>query len=190
MCAMPCLEPVHLLLVEDNVGDVRLIREALRFGGGEAELSVARDGVEALSFLRCSPPHTTALRPDLVLLDLNLPRKNGREVLAEIKTDPELCEIPVVVLTTSSSADDIAFSYQSHANSYIIKPVNFDQYIEMISRLQEYWAHVARLPHGSRHLPMQSPLRPGVTRGVEPPVEMCPSDPPGGSGPSSRKVVK
>jgi len=137
---------IHLLLVEDNAGDVRLVREALLLGGEQAEISVARDGVEALKYLRRQPPHHSAERPDLVLLDLNLPRKSGREVLAEIKNDETLCDIPVVVLTTSSSSEDIASSYRSHANSYIIKPVNLDQYVEMLNRLQEYWTRVARLP--------------------------------------------
>ncbi len=139
---------VHLLLVEDNAGDVRLVREALRLGGQHADISVARDGIEALSFLRRQEPHSRATRPDLVLLDLNLPKKTGREVLSEIKTDAELCEIPVVVLTTSSSTEDILFSYRCHANTYIIKPVTLDQYIAMLRGLQEYWTRIARLPPG------------------------------------------
>ncbi len=150
MTSLPGSDHVHLLLVEDNAGDVRLVREALRLGGGQqAEISVARDGVEALTFLRRQDPHTTAVRPDLVLLDLNLPRKSGREVLSEIKADADLCEIPVVVLTTSSSTEDIIFSYRCHANTYIIKPVNLDQYVEMLRSLQEYWTRVARLPPGN-----------------------------------------
>ncbi|MGD9937481.1 MAG: response regulator [Methanoregulaceae archaeon] len=148
MDPMGGLNHVHLLLVEDNAGDVRLVREALRLGGQHAEISVARDGTEALSFLRREAPYSRVARPDLVLLDLNLPKKNGREVLSEIKTDAELCEIPVVILTTSSSAEDILFSYRCHANTYIIKPVTLDQYIEMVRGLQEYWTRIARLPPG------------------------------------------
>ena len=138
--------PVEILLVEDNLGDVRLTEEAFVEGKMGNKLTVARDGVEALQILRREPPFEHATRPDLILLDLNLPRKDGREVLAELKADPELRRIPVVVLTTSSAERDIIRSYDLHANCYINKPVNLDRFIEVVRQIDNFWLTVVRLP--------------------------------------------
>ncbi len=138
--------PIEILLVEDNPGDVRLAREALRDAKVRNALYVAEDGVDALAFLRREPPHQSAPRPDLVLLDLNLPRMDGREVLATIKADPDLCTIPVVVLTTSSAEQDILKSYQLHSNCYITKPVDLDQFIDVVHSIQDFWLTVVKLP--------------------------------------------
>jgi CheY-like chemotaxis protein len=139
-------ERLQLLLIEDNAGDVRLIREALWASGQEIELAVVRDGVEALEYLRGNGERAPAQRPDLILLDLNLPRKSGREVLREVKADDELSAIPIVILTTSAADEDIAFSYRTHANTYIIKPVGLDRFFEVIGSIGAYWSRVARLP--------------------------------------------
>jgi chemotaxis family two-component system response regulator Rcp1 len=138
--------PIQILLVEDNPADVRLTVEALRAAGVENHLQVAGDGVEALLVLRRQGVHAGAARPDLVLLDLNLPRKNGREVLAEVKRDPDLRRIPVVVLTTSAAEEDVAESYALHANCYVVKPVGFAPFAEAMRALQAFWLHVATLP--------------------------------------------
>lgn len=143
-CANP--DRLQLLLIEDNAGDVRLIREAFRMSGQNVDIAVARDGIEALDYLRGTGPSATTARPDLILLDLNLPRKSGREVLREVKADSGLSAIPVVVLTTSAADEDIAYSYRTHANTYIIKPVNLDRLFEVIGSIGSYWSHVARLP--------------------------------------------
>lgn len=137
---------LQLLLVEDNAGDVRLIREAFIVSGQNVEIAVARDGVEALDYLRGSVSCGSAVRPDLILLDLNLPRKSGREVLREVKADDRLSAIPVVILTTSAADEDISYSYRTHANTYIIKPVNLDRLFEVIGSIGAYWSRVARLP--------------------------------------------
>jgi CheY-like chemotaxis protein len=137
-------ERLHLLLIEDNAGDIRLIREAFKTNGQAVEIAVVRDGVEALAYLRNVDGSTP--RPDLILLDLNLPRKSGREVLREVKADEQLSAIPVVVLTTSAADEDIAFSYRTHANTYIIKPVNLDRFLEVVGSIGAYWSHIARLP--------------------------------------------
>jgi chemotaxis family two-component system response regulator Rcp1 len=139
-------KPIEILLVEDNPADVRLTHEALKEGKVRNNLHVARDGVDALEFLRRVGPYKDATRPDLVLLDLNLPRKDGREVLAEIKRDPELRTIPVVVLTTSSAEADILRSYNLHANCYITKPVDLDQFVQVIKSIDDFWLTVVRLP--------------------------------------------
>jgi two-component system, chemotaxis family, response regulator Rcp1 len=137
--------PVEILLVEDNAADVRLTREA--FGETSARnISVARDGAEALAFLRRQGPFAAAPRPELILLDLNLPRKSGREVLAEIKADLDLRSIPVVVLTTSSAEHDINESYALYANSYVTKPTFFEQFVTVIQAIDAYWLGVVRLP--------------------------------------------
>ncbi len=138
--------PVEILLVEDNQGDVRLTIEALREGKVHNNLNVARDGVEALAYLRREPPFTAAVRPDLILLDLNLPRKDGREVLAEIKADPDLKTIPVVVLTTSRAEQDVLRSYELQANCFVTKPVDLDQFIEVVRSIESFWLTVVRLP--------------------------------------------
>lgn len=134
--------PIEILLVEDNAADVRLTQEALREGKVRNNLQIARDGEEALAILR----RPGATRPDLVLLDLNLPRKDGREVLKEIKDDPDLQTIPVVVLTTSSAEADIVKSYRLHANCYITKPVDLDQFVTVVKSIDDFWLTVVRLP--------------------------------------------
>jgi CheY-like chemotaxis protein len=146
MNALPPYTPVEILLVEDNAGDVRLTQEALREGRVCNRLSVARDGVEALAYLRREGPHAYAPRPDLVLLDLNLPRKSGREVLQEMKSDPELRSIPVVVLTTSEDQQDVQRSYELNANCYITKPVELDEFLGVIQSVQDFWFTVVKLP--------------------------------------------
>lgn len=133
-------------MVEDNAADVRLTREALREGKVHNHLTVARDGQEALDVLRRHAPHEGAARPDLILLDLNLPRKDGREVLAELKGDDQLKRIPVVVLTTSSAEIDILKSYELHANCYITKPVDLEQFINVVKSIDDFWLTVVRLP--------------------------------------------
>ena len=138
--------PIEILLVEDNPGDVRLTIEALKEGKVRNRLSVARDGVEALAFLRREGPHAKASRPDLILLDLNLPKKDGREVLAEIKEDSRLRRIPVVVLTTSKAEEDILRTYDLHANCYITKPVDLEQFISVVRSIDDFWLSVVRLP--------------------------------------------
>ncbi len=143
---MSSIYPIEILLVEDNPGDVRLTQEALREGKVKNNLHVARDGVEALAFLRREGIHKDAVRPDLVLLDLNLPRKDGREVLAEIKADPALKMLPVVVLTTSSAENDIVNTYSLHANCYITKPVDLEQFVKVVKSIDDFWLTVVRLP--------------------------------------------
>ena len=138
--------PVEILLVEDNEPDVRLTREALKEGKVRNNLSVARDGVEAMEFLRRDGKHQNAVKPDLILLDLNLPRKDGREVLAEIKANDLLKRIPVVVLTTSKAEEDILKTYNLHANCYITKPVDLDQFIQVVKSIDDFWLTVVRLP--------------------------------------------
>ena len=137
---------IHILLVEDNAGDARLVREAFRQASTRCELSHVLNGVEALEFLRKAGPHAGAARPDLILLDLNLPRKDGREVLAEIKADTTLRRIPVVVLTTSQAQEDILRAYDLHANCYVSKPGDLDEFIRTMRCLDEFWLSVARLP--------------------------------------------
>jgi CheY-like chemotaxis protein len=139
-------EPFSILLVEDNPGDIDLTREALRDAKVHIQLHVAMDGVEAIDFLRRRGSHVTAPRPDLVLLDLNLPRKDGREVLAEIKGDPELRTIPVVVLSSSEAERDILRSYELHANCYVTKPVDLDRLIEIVNSIEEFWMTIVKLP--------------------------------------------
>jgi len=139
------MTPIEILLVEDSDGDVRLTREALKEGRVANHVSVARDGVEALAFLRREPGYEDASRPDLILLDLNLPRKDGREVLAEIKTDPELRRIPVVILTTSKAEQDVFRAYDAHANCFINKPVDLDQFLNVIRSIEDFWLTVVTL---------------------------------------------
>jgi len=138
--------PIEILLVEDNPGDVRLTIEALKEGKVRNNLHVAHDGEQAVRFLRRAEGHEDAARPDLILLDLNLPRMDGREVLAEIKADPELRRIPVVVLTTSKATEDIARSYDLHANCYVTKPVDLDRFITVIRSIEGFWLEVVKLP--------------------------------------------
>jgi chemotaxis family two-component system response regulator Rcp1 len=139
---------VEILLVEDNPGDVRLTIEALKEGRLINHVSVAEDGVEALAFLRQEDRYADEPRPDLILLDLNLPKKDGREVLTEIKADPALRHIPVVVLTTSTAEQDVLRTYDLHANCYINKPVDFEQFIEVVKSVGDFWFSVVILPSG------------------------------------------
>ena len=142
----PSGRPAEFLLVEDNPGDVRLTREALRDSKLANNLSVVGDGVEAMAFLRREGKYADAPRPDLVLLDLNLPRKNGREVLAEIKSDPDLKRIPVVVITSSEAEQDIFATYNLHVNCYVTKPVDLDQFIKVVRSIETFWLTIVRLP--------------------------------------------
>jgi CheY-like chemotaxis protein len=143
-------EPIEILLVEDNLGDIRLTREVLRECKVLNNLSVARDGEEATAFLRREGGFAGVPRPDLILLDLNLPKKHGREVLAEIKTDPDLKSIPVVILTTSNAERDIVKSYELHANCYLTKPVQLDEFISVVQSIENFWLMIVRLPNRSR----------------------------------------
>jgi two-component system, chemotaxis family, response regulator Rcp1 len=146
MSSRPATQPIEVLLVEDNPGDVRLTREALRDGKVHNNLSVVPDGVEALAFLRRQGKYADAPRPDLILLDLNLPKKDGREVLQDIKADPALQRIPVVVLTSSEAERDIAQAYALHANCYITKPVDLDQFITVVRSIEDFWFTIVKLP--------------------------------------------
>ena len=138
--------PVDFLLVEDNPGDVRLTQEALRDAKIRNRVSVVEDGVEALAFLRRQGRYAEMPRPDVILLDLNLPRKDGREVLAEIKADPDLRRIPVVILTTSEAEEDILRAYNLNANCYVTKPVDFQQFVKVIHSIEDFWLSVVKLP--------------------------------------------
>lgn len=138
--------PVDILLVEDNPGDVRLTQEALKEGKVLNNLHIARDGVEAMAFLRRQDKYADAVRPDLILLDLNLPKKDGHEVLAEIKTDEGLKRIPVVILTTSEADEDILKTYDYHANCYITKPMDLNQLINVVKSIEDFWLSLVKLP--------------------------------------------
>ena len=140
------LNVISVLLVEDDPGDVVLIREAFEHNKVYNTLHVVSDGVQALEFLRGEGEHADAPRPDLVLLDLNLPRKDGREVLAEVKADPDLRTIPIVVLTTSEAEEDIVRSYDLHANAYVTKPVDFERFIEVVRQIDDFFVSVVKLP--------------------------------------------
>lgn len=142
----PAIRPIEILLVDDNPGDIRLTEEALRNSNIATRLRTARDGVEAMRFLRKQDEFADERTPDLILLDLNLPRKDGREVLAEVKSDASLKAIPVVVLTTSASDEDILRSYNLNANCYITKPVDFEQFASVVRRIEEFWFMVVKLP--------------------------------------------
>jgi CheY-like chemotaxis protein len=139
--------PIDILLVEDDPGDVLMTREAFAHHKIRNPLHVAEDGVEALRFLKREEPFGAAPRPGLILLDLNLPRKDGRELLGEIKRDPGLCTIPVVVLTTSEAEEDILRSYELHANAYVTKPVDFEKFVEVVRKIDDFWVTVVQLPH-------------------------------------------
>jgi two-component system, chemotaxis family, response regulator Rcp1 len=137
---------VDILVVEDNPGDARLVREALRGSKIPNELHVVPDGLEALEYLHQRGAHARARRPNLILLDLNMPRLDGREVLRQIKEDPELRRIPVVVMSSSGADEDIVRSYDQHANSYVRKPIDFMEYRDVVRRLEGFWLHAAELP--------------------------------------------
>jgi len=138
--------PVEILLIEDNPGDADLTREGLKSGKVKNNLNVVEDGEEALAYLRRQGKHALAPRPDLILLDLNLPRKDGRQVLAEIKSDPALRQIPVVVLTTSKAEQDIIKAYDLNANCFVSKPVLFDQFTQIVRSIEEFWFTIVTLP--------------------------------------------
>ena len=146
MHGLTSVRPVEILMVEDNAGDARLTEEALKDSKVINNLHHARDGVEAMEFLRREGKHKNAPVPDIILLDLNLPRKDGREVLAELKAMPRLKNIPVVVLTTSDAEQDIVMSYNLHANCYITKPVDLDKFIEIIRGIENFWLSIVKLP--------------------------------------------
>ena len=133
------------MLIEDNPGDVRLTREALKDAKVRNNLHVAMDGVEALAFLRKQGKHAAVPRPDLILLDLNLPKKNGREVLEEIKNDDGLRHIPVVILTTSQAEQDILESYRLHANAFVTKPVDLEQFLKVVASIEQFWLEIVKL---------------------------------------------
>ena len=138
--------PIEILLVEDNLADVRLTREALKEEKLHINLNVVNDGVEALAFLRREGKYANVTTPDLILLDLNLPRKDGREVLEEIKNDPDLKTIPIVVLTISDAEKDILASYHLHANCYIVKPLDLNQFSKVVKSIQDFWLTIVKLP--------------------------------------------
>lgn len=140
--------PLAVLLVEDDPGDVLIAQEALRAGELETRLEIVPDGVEAMAYLRREGEYVSAERPDLILLDLNLPRKSGHEVLAEVKDDPDLRSIPVVVLTTSTAVEDVSRSYNQHANVYVTKPVDFDHFTRVVKQIDDFFYNVAELPSG------------------------------------------
>lgn len=141
--------PIEILLVEDSPGDVRLTQEALKGGKVANNLHVVEDGVEAMLFLRQQGKYQGVARPDLILLDLNLPKKDGREVLQEIKNDVALKRIPVVVLTTSSAEEDIIRTYDNYANCYVTKPMGFEEFMSAIKSIEEFWLSIVKLPNGA-----------------------------------------
>ena len=140
------VRPVQILLVEDNPGDVGLTIEALKEAKVLNKLTVVKDGIEALSLLRRQGQHAHAARPDLILLDLNLPKKDGREVLAEIKADDNLKRIPVIILTTSENEQDVVKSYNLYANCYITKPLDLDRFIKVVKSIEDFWLGIVVLP--------------------------------------------
>lgn len=146
MSGQTMAKPIEILLVEDNPGDVRLTREAFKEGKVLNNLSVVEDGAEAMAFLRQQGKYADVPRPDLILLDLNLPKKDGREVLPEIKGDTNLKRIPVVILTTSKAEQDILKTYNLHANCYVTKPVDLEQFISVVRFVQHFWLSVVKLP--------------------------------------------
>lgn len=146
MCAVAFVNPIEILLVEDNPGDVDLARNALENSKIRNILHAVSNGEEAMAFLRCQGEYANASRPDLVLLDLNLPRKDGREVLAEIKSDDDLKRIPVVIMTSSRDEEDILKSYNLHANCYITKPMDLNQFIKVVKSIEDFWFTIVKLP--------------------------------------------
>ena len=143
--------PIEILLVEDNPGDVRLTREALKEGKVYSNLHTVKDGVEAMEFLRKKGKYKDVPRPDIILLDLNLPKKDGREVLEEIKTDDDLKRIPVVVLTTSKAEEDVLRTYNLHANCYVTKPVDLEKFMVVVKTIDVFWLTVVTLPPNGKH---------------------------------------
>jgi chemotaxis family two-component system response regulator Rcp1 len=139
-------KPIEILLVEDNPGDVRLMLEALTYGKGFNKISVIGNGKDAMDFLRRTGKYADSVRPDIILLDLNLPKKDGREVLHEVKSEYKLNNIPIIVLTTSKDEQDIAMSYEKHANCYITKPVDFEEFVQVVKSLEDVWFNIVKLP--------------------------------------------
>ena len=150
MTNTPHSKPLEILLVEDNSGDIRLTQEAFKEVNITNQLHVTKDGNDALDFIYQRGEYTDAVRPDIILLDLNLPRKNGDEVLTEIKTDSEVKQIPVVVLTTSAADEDILNSYKLHANAHLSKPVDPDEFIDLIRSFENFWLKLVKLPASQR----------------------------------------
>lgn len=150
---------IEILLVEDNPGDIRLLTEAFNECCFDARLNIVRDGIEALSFLRRQPPFENAPRPELILLDLNLPRKDGREALAEIKKEPAFRRIPVMILSTSTRPEDVDRAYDLHANCYLAKPTDIGGLIAMTKNIEEFWLKTATLSGGSNSQPPLSAAR-------------------------------
>lgn len=146
MCELPDCKSIEVLLVEDNPGDVRLITEALKDARIHLHLTVTTDGVEALALLRREGKYASALLPDLILLDLNLPKMSGHEVLTTIKQDEKFRRIPVVIVTSSQADRDIAMSYENHANCFVTKPVDLDQFFKVVQALREFWFVIVKLP--------------------------------------------
>jgi len=144
------MSPIEILLIEDNPGDVRLTVEIFKEAKIYNNMNVMTDGIEAMAFLRQEGEYINASRPDLILLDLNLPKKDGREVLAEIKANPSLRRIPVVVLTTSMAEEDILKTYDLHVNAYITKPVDLEQFIAIVKSIEDFWLTIVKLPRSSR----------------------------------------
>jgi len=138
--------PIQILMAEDNPDDIELTVEALKDSRVRNHLVVVKDGEEAISYLQCKGKYQHAVRPDLILLDLNMPKKNGRDVLREIKNDPKLKRIPVVILTTSQAEDDIVHTYDLHANCFITKPVDFNQFLKVVKSIEDFWLTVVKLP--------------------------------------------
>ncbi len=151
--------PIAILLCDDDAGDVRLTQEALAASKLRNELHVARDGDEAVAFLRRAPGYEDAPRPDLILLDLNMPRRSGHELLAEIKRDPDLAAIPVTVLTTSSADADVQRSYQLHANAFVTKPVDLAQFLAIVQEIEQFWVQIVALPSLSSERDAPRPSR-------------------------------
>jgi CheY-like chemotaxis protein len=145
------MKPITILLAEDSAEDIDLIREAFDFHRFYADLRPVRDGEQAMTYLRGEGEYAAEPTADLLLLDLNMPRKDGREVLSEVKGDPELHTLPVVILTTSDAEADVNTAYQQHANAYLTKPVDFDAFLDLIRQLGEFWLSAVRLPPQSRH---------------------------------------
>ena len=143
------IKSIDILVVEDNAGDARLIKEVLNDNKIYSSLNIVRDGVEAMDYLNGRGKYKSAVKPDLIILDLNLPRKDGREVLAEIKSDDELKHIPVVIMSISQSEEDILKSYNLHANCFVTKPIDLNQFIRVVKAIQDFWFSVVKLPHKS-----------------------------------------
>jgi chemotaxis family two-component system response regulator Rcp1 len=145
------IQPIEILLVEDNPGDSRLAKEALKDSKLMNALYIVEDGVEAMNFLYMKGKYSKMPRPDLIILDLNLPKKDGREVLAEIKTDDNLKRIPVVILTISKAEEDILKTYNLHANCFITKPIDLDQFMKVVKSIEDFWLTIVKLPNGKTY---------------------------------------